>query len=93
MQLSHAALISFLLPLNARLAVLIIKKFLKCLIHFFFSFREIPDRDGNPRTNFDNFWNAALAVFQVRICLFRIPVCINELHVLRGQSLETLVTL
>ena len=30
-------------------------------------FRDLPNRDGNPRTNFDNFWNAALAVFQVRI--------------------------
>lgn len=30
------------------------------------SFRDLPGRDANPRTNFDNFWNAALAVFQVR---------------------------
>ncbi|PFX23935.1 Voltage-dependent calcium channel type A subunit alpha-1 [Stylophora pistillata] len=29
------------------------------------SFRDLPGRDGNPRTNFDNFWNAALAVFQI----------------------------
>ncbi|XP_068694848.1 voltage-dependent calcium channel type A subunit alpha-1-like isoform X3 [Montipora foliosa] len=28
-------------------------------------FRELPGRDENPRTNFDNFWNAALAVFQI----------------------------
>ncbi|KAJ7339584.1 hypothetical protein OS493_005987 [Desmophyllum pertusum] len=28
-------------------------------------FRDLPDRDANPRTNFDNFWNAALAVFQI----------------------------
>ncbi|XP_073242529.1 voltage-dependent calcium channel type A subunit alpha-1-like [Porites lutea] len=29
------------------------------------TFRDLPDRDGNPRTNFDNFGNAALAVFQI----------------------------
>ncbi|XP_020626974.1 voltage-dependent R-type calcium channel subunit alpha-1E-like isoform X3 [Orbicella faveolata] len=28
-------------------------------------FRDLPGRNGNPRTNFDNFWNAALAVFQI----------------------------
>ncbi|XP_027058824.1 voltage-dependent N-type calcium channel subunit alpha-1B-like [Pocillopora damicornis] len=28
-------------------------------------FRDLPGRDANPRTNFDNFWNAALAVFQI----------------------------
>jgi len=30
-----------------------------------FSFRELPGRKENPRTNFDDFANAALAVFQV----------------------------
>lgn len=33
------------------------------------SFRELPGKDENPRTNFDDFWNAALAVFQVWMIL------------------------